>query len=410
MCIGIEKNLANTTCTNCKADIATLRSIAPPSTKCSWPKLAIVDLFAGCGGLSLGLQRAAYEFGYAVDVRLALDSDPVATAVYGSSFPSGNIVCGSIEQFLDGQIGEPATKNESRLADEIGQLDFLLGGPPCQGHSNLNNHSRRDDPRNALYVRMARAAEILNPAVIIVENVATVTFDVRRAVHDTLDWLSELGYVLDDKVVDLSNLGVPQKRRRHVILAVRDSVVDPAQVLDVLQHPKCEHLPRNVRWAIEDLEDTESSTLFDSPSKPYARNQARIDWLVDNDEFDLPNDLRPPCHQTVNTYPAVYGRMEWDKPALTVTTGFNCIGQGRYIHPSRRRVITPHEAARLQMLPDFVNFSTVRARKHLAKLIGNAVPPSLSYEIATAVVPKLVAGSASELRSGKRPKIANHGD
>lgn len=408
MGIGIEKNLANATCTNCEADIATLRSVAPPSTESSWPKLAIVDLFAGCGGLSLGLQRAAYGFGYAVDVRLALDSDAVATNVYGSLFPSGKTVCGLVEQFFDGQIGESPTKNESLLADEIGQLDFLLGGPPCQGHSNLNNHSRRDDPRNALYLRMARAAEILKPAVIIVENVATVTFDVRRAVHQTLDWLSDSEYDFDDDVVDLSKLGVPQKRRRHVILAVREPIVDPKDVINALSFPNCEHLPRSVRWAIEDLEDASNATLFDSPSKPYPRNQARIDWLVDNDKFDLPNKLRPPCHQTTNTYPAVYGRMGWDKPALTVTTGFNCIGQGRYIHPSRRRVITPHEAARLQMLPDFVDFSTVRARKHLAKLIGNAVPPSLSYEIAKTVIPKLVAGSMREHRSNHSSTTVNH--
>ena len=376
-------------CSICESDISTLKSTIIPSGDPSWSKLRIADLFSGCGGLSLGMQRAAHDFGYSLDVRLAVDSDKIATRVFRNLFPTGRTICQAIEKVFDGELGSPETPTETEVADQIGELDFLLGGPPCQGHSNLNNHSRRDDPRNGLYLRMARAAEILSPSAIIVENVPTVRFDVRKAVHRTIETLDEIGYTIGEGVVDLSNLGVPQKRFRHVIIAVRDCAVDPNDIVGKLETPICGHVPRSVRWAIGDLLGADKSNLFDSPSRPFPINQDRIDWLFDNEEIDLPNELRPPCHKSDHSYTAMYGRMVWDLPAQTVTTGFNCMGQGRYVHPSRRRVITPHEAARLQMLPDFVDLTSVMARKDLAKLIGNTVPPPLSFAIGKMVIPFL---------------------
>ena len=379
----------NVKCQNCESDISTLKSTSLPSAESSGPKLRIADLFSGCGGLSLGMQRAALDLGYYMEVRLAVDSDHVAVDVYRSSFPNAATICKPIEQILDGEVGAPLTSAEAELARQIGHLDILLGGPPCQGHSNLNNHSRRDDPRNGLYLRMARAAEVLCPSVIIVENVPTVTLDVRKSVQQTVKKLSETGYVIGQGVVDLSKLGVPQRRRRHVTVAVLDGDLDPQAIVEELKSPICEHVPRSVRWAIGDLGDVLQSGLLDTPSKPSDVNQSRIDWLFENDEIDLPNKLRPPCQQSEHSYTAMYGRMVWDEPAQTVTTGFNSTGQGRYVHPSIPRVITPHEAARLQMLPDYVNFSSVHFRKHLAKLIGNSVPPPLSFEIGKRLIPSL---------------------
>lgn len=376
-------------CSICESNISTLKSTTVPSGDPSWSKLSIADLFSGCGGLSLGIQRAAHDFGYSLDVRLAVDSDQIAMNVYQNLFLNAKTICRPIEQILDGKIGSSATATETEVAHQIGRLDILLGGPPCQGHSNLNNHSRRDDPRNGLYLYMARAAEILCPSAIVIENVPTVTFDVRGVVHRTVERLKEIDYTIGEGVVDLSNLGVPQKRRRHVIIAVRDFDVDPQELVKSLETPICGHVPKSVRWAIEDLQDAVKCNPFDSPSQPRPVNQFRINWLFENDENDLPNELRPPCHRSDHSYTAMYGRMLWDEPAQTVTTGFNCIGQGRYVHPSRRRVITPHEAARLQMLPDFVDFSSVSARKHLAKLIGNSVPPPLSFSIGKMIIPFL---------------------
>ena len=395
-------------CHVCQEDTSTLRSIDVPAAAPSWPVMNVADLFSGCGGLSLGIQRAAHDSEYSLDVRLALDSDQIAMNVYRDLFPNAMTICKPIEEVLDGEIGSQLTRSEVELAHQVGRLDFMLGGPPCQGHSNLNNHSRRDDPRNGLYLHMARAAQVLSPSAIIIENVPTVTHDVQKAVHRTIDCLKSLEYSVGVGVVDLSNLGVPQRRRRHIIVALQDCELEAQALVDGLQSPICGHVPRSVRWAIGDLEDYVKDTTFDSASTPYPINQSRIDWLFDNDKTDLPNELRPPCHRSDHTYTAMYGRMVWDLPAQTVTTGFNCMGQGRYVHPSRRRVITPHEAARLQTLPDFVNFGSVPARKHLAKLIGNSVPPLLSFAIGKSVIPflKSLSQPANKLETSDRSLIA----
>ena len=393
--------MARKSCSFCETDLSTLKSLTVPSSEASWARLTVADLFSGCGGLSLGMQRAAHELGISVDVRLAVDSDPIAVSVYRNLFPASRSLCSPLEKILDGDLGTALSVSESDVALRTGPLDVLLGGPPCQGHSNLNNHSRRDDPRNGLYLRMARAAEVLSPSAIIIENVPTVTSDVRRAVHRTLKRLTEIGYAWGQGVIDLSLLGVPQKRRRHVIVAIRDYDVNPQQLIDDLKSPICVHVPRSVRWAIGDLEDVESNTPFDTASKPHRINQKRIDWLFENGEIDLPNELRPPCHRTDHSYKSMYGRMDWDSPAQTITTGFNSMGQGRYVHPSRRRYITPHEAARLQMLPDFVDFGSVSRRTKLAKLIGNTVPPPLTFALGKALVPLLMRFEVAG--SGRKP-------
>ena len=268
-------------CHICQADGSALRSTDLPASDPSWPVINTADLFSGCGGLSLGIQRAAYGSGYSLDVRLALDSDQVAMDVYHDLFPTATTICQPIEEVLDGEIGSNLTRSEADLAHEVGHLDFMLGGPPCQGHSNLNNHSRRDDPRNVLYLRMARAAQVFWPSAIIIENVPTVTYDVQKAVHRTIDCLKSLEYTVGARVIDLSNLGVPQRRRRHIILALRDCEIDPQELIDSLDSPVCGHVPRTVRWAIGDLEDGTIADIFDSASTPYPVNQSRIDWLFE---------------------------------------------------------------------------------------------------------------------------------
>jgi DNA (cytosine-5)-methyltransferase 1 len=140
--------------------------------------------------------------------------------------------------------------------------------------------------------------------------------------------------------------------------------------------------PRDLRWAIGDLEDSASSSSFmDRPNSPQPHTQRRIDWLFDHDEYDLPDTERPKCHSSKkHTYKAVYGRLRWDRPAPTITGGFDTMGRGRFVHPSRRRTLTPREAARIQFIPGFFDFGAFADRRvALADLIGNAVPPKLSY-------------------------------
>jgi DNA (cytosine-5)-methyltransferase 1 len=110
---------------------------------------------------------------------------------------------------------------------------------------------------------------------------------------------------------------------------------------------------------------------------PGEENARRIAYLFDNNAHDLPNSERPDCHKDGTTYKSVYGRMHANQPAPTITTGIGTPGQGRFIHPVRPRMITPHEAARLQSFPDGYGFRTRDdvPRKLLAKWIGDAVPP-----------------------------------
>jgi len=110
-------------------------------------------------------------------------------------------------------------------------------------------------------------------------------------------------------------------------------------------------------------------------------------WLLDNNAFDLPNRLRPPCHQGDHSYVSMYGRLKWDEPAQTITSGYGSLGQGRFMHPTLPRTLTPHEAARLQGFPDYFTFGSALTRTEAAVIIGNAVPPAL----ASIVVSRLIA-------------------
>lgn len=343
----------------------------------------IVDLFAGCGGMALGVAHAAHLHGHAVRIPLAIDNDEEAIGVFRSNFPEAGCVLGDVCDWFAPAFDDPLTNAEQETRSLVGTgIDFLVGGPPCQGNSNLNNYTRRKDPRNALYARMARAARVLGARVVIVENVPTVLHDHGKVVDASIRALEHDGYEVASSVVNLQHVGLPQTRKRHVLLASLDKEFACREILEALQNGS-ERRERNVGWAIADLQNIFPSSGFDKPSTPRADNVTRMRWLLENGEYDLPNRMRPPCHRNnSHSYKSIYGRLSWDKPAQTVTTGFNSMGQGRNVHPSRPRTITPHEAARLQFLPDFFSFGAVSTRGGWARLIGNAVPPLLTMRIA----------------------------
>jgi len=346
-------------------------------------EVTMVDLFSGCGAMALGIAHAAHLEGRSVRVPLAIDADEGAARVFRDNFPGSGCVPGDVCDWFAPAFGDPLTSVERETRARVGtDVDFLVGGPPCQGNSNLNNHTRRNDPRNALYTRMARAARVLEPRMIVIENVPQVLNAHGRVVDATREALEREGYRVADSILKLWHLGLPQLRKRHVMLASRDGEFVPEDVLGILQEYTGQGV-RDLEWAIADLVDVPAESGFDIASTPSQDNAQRIRWLFDNDAYDLPNYLRPPCHQNdSHTYASIYGRLHWNRPAQTITTGFNSIGQGRNIHPTRRRSITPHEAARLQFLPDFFSFEAVDTRGAWARLIGNAVPPLLTMRIA----------------------------
>jgi DNA (cytosine-5)-methyltransferase 1 len=327
-----------------------------------------------------------------VDVALAVDSDERILALYKSNLPRAETLTADLTTLFDGKLGGETTKAERAIVQSVGQCDILLGGPPCQGHSDLNNHTRRDDPKNALYLVMARAAEILRPEVVVIENVAAVQWDKNDVVARTMASLDQAGYKVHGRVVDLRRVGVPQRRLRYLLVASRVDVLDPKSILDGVGRAIRDHADRTLDWAIRDLEDVKAETTFDTASRPSPANAERIQYLFEHDVDDLPNSERPECHRDKeHTYDSMYGRLSWDKPAQTITTGFGSMGQGRYVHPSKGRTLTPHEAARLQTFPDWYDFGAKTARGVLATAIGNAVPPLLMVDLGKTIIPALVA-------------------
>ena len=349
------------------------------------PTVGIVDLFSGCGACTLGAAIAVIGSSLTPRVALAVDVDPQAVAVYRANFPGARIFWEPVESLLDGDLGAPLTEVERALVRVVGPVQVLLGGPPCQGHSDLNNHTRREDPRNSLYARMARAIEVFKPDIAAIENVPTVVHSAEGVVEATSEAAEAAGYETADATIDLSTLGVPQRRRRHVLLATSNaSGIDAPAVMRRLVGAVSKR--RDIGWALSDLSGRTNGTAYDMPTVLSADNAARIEWLFEHDEYDLPNELRPVCHQGDHSYLSMYGRLKWTEPAQTITTGFGSMGQGRYVHPREPRMLTAHEAARLQGIPDYFRFEVAGKRTAMRRLIGNAAPPALSEAIVRAAL------------------------
>ena len=362
--------------TNNDGDQSFLRRKSDDLSSGGGSDIRVADLFCGCGGLSLGVREAAKTLGKRFTAVFATDIDSACVDVYRDNFSPAQWQVGDIRRLINGKGGSQLTPEEGRLLDKIKRLDVLVAGPPCQGHSDLNNHTRRTDERNTLYERVGRFAEIVKPRFVLIENVPNVVHSRDRIVDSTITHLIKCGYTVDSGVVDLAELGVPQTRKRHVLVAGLGKQI---VVKDVLKKHKLD-VRRTVAWAIRDLENRQNGVTLDKPSKHSLRNKQRIAYLFENGLYDLPNNLRPECHQDgTHTYRAMYGRLCYGKPAQTITSGFVSPGQGRFIHPTRRRTLTPHEAARIQFFPDFFSFSKASSRTALAGMIGNAVPMKLSY-------------------------------
>lgn len=360
------------------------RSERPPAPNGASPVVSIVDLFCGCGGLTLGAWDAVRESGRQLDLRLAVDFAEMPLRVYRSNVhaDSWRVRRDDVCKLLDGELSAAATPKERFWKGRVGPLQLLVAGPPCQGHSDLNNSTRRKDPRNKLYLRVIRAAEIFQPAALVIENVPTVIHDRKNVVAVSKERLSALGYTTVDSMVQISSLGVPQLRKRHVLVATQGTAFDFGQL------PHCDKLA-TVGSFVAGLEDEPDACdePYYQPSRMSPDNRKRVKFLFERDLFDLPNAQRPECHRDKqHSYISMYGRMHWDRPAQTITSGFGSMGQGRFVHPRRQRTLTPHEAARLQGFPDFFDFSEATGVTALREMIGNAVPPQLCAAIVTQLI------------------------
>ena len=365
--------------------VETVRSPGMPS---------VLDLFAGAGGLTLGFTQAEFRS------VLAVEWDLYAAATYAANFGE--------EHVYWGDIGD---------CRAIPKADVVIGGPPCQGFSNLGSKAP-DDPRNKLWQEYVRVVVDANPQVFVLENVDRFSKSpefalLMRELHNGrlrrwkhCDWA----------VLNAADYGVPQRRNRTILIASR---VGPVSLPEATHsRDGSSSLPKwnTVRSAIDSVPRTTDTTELPKSSvkffdetlpgvfkshdihigrNPRAISLARYDCIPPGGgRFDLPDELMPPCwaNKPVGTTD-VMGRMRWDAPSLTIRTEFFKPEKGQYLHPQweannpRKRVnrpITHFEAALLQTFPR--NFLWCGTKIAVAKQIGNAVPPRLAHALAHTVL------------------------
>ena len=373
-----------------------LRSDLPKAAAEHRREVTVIDLYASIGGLTLGSRVACEMLGHRLKIEAAADTDHEALEVYAENFRPRMVVNESVRDLVDFQITEDERTGRFRFryatssggGESLKSPDLLVGGPPCQGHSSLNNRTRSADPKNQLLLTMPAMAVAMDVSSVVIENVPNVLNDSRKVVRIAKELFESHGYTVEQVVISAHKLGWPQMRKRFFMIARKET--RPFSLEEVLDAVTME--PQALSWAIDDLLSLSMSedSLMDSVPKLSEENERRIRWLFDNDAYELADHERPKCHQDGHTYPAVYGRLHWGEAAPTITGGFSTPGRGRFVHPLRQRVLTPHEAARVQGLPDDFDFEpatgSALTRAKLGKWIGDAVPPILGAAAVLAAI------------------------
>lgn len=339
----------------------------------------VADLFCGAGGLSLGFQNAGF------DIVFATDNDKESLETYRKNL-------GDHAHSIDLSEGSPSTI-ASRIKKTSGEIDLLVGGPPCQGFS-IQRRGIADDPRNHLLLRHVQIGLALKAKVILIENVPTILGN-RGAVqlNEALESLAAASYSVTTKILQAADYGTPQLRRRAFVVAFRKDF-EPEFAFAAPSIDSQNYL--TVRQAFDGLPTLPSDFL---PHPAVANHQRRKISAINLERLshvpegggrlDIPEELRLPCHvkDDGHRHLDVYGRMFWDKPAPTITAMFDNFTRGRFGHPSETRNITNREGARLQSFPD--SFVFLGNQKSVARQIGNAVPPKLAEAVAKSILSHL---------------------
>lgn len=336
-------------------------------------KISCVDLFCGAGGLTHGFVLEG------VPVVAGIDMDPACRYPYEAN--------NNTAKFVERDISKVTAEELNGLFGQA-DLKILAGCAPCQPFSTYAQRYELDgkDGKWGLLYHFARLAKDTNPDVITMENVPTVARHV--VFQDFVNTLERLGYKVWFDVVDSSKYGVPQTRRRMVLLASKFGEIKMIEPT----HPS----PSTVRSAIGRLRalsagESAPRDKLHVTSTLSPKNLLRIKASKPGGTWrDWPSNLVADCHkaETGKTYAGVYGRMEWDKPAPTMTTQCYGFGNGRFGHPEQDRAISLREAAILQSFPrdySFVPDDGDVSFKVLGRLIGNAVPVDLGRAIARSI-------------------------
>jgi DNA (cytosine-5)-methyltransferase 1 len=356
-------------------EVFALPEHAPTRTARRWP--IAIDLFCGCGGLTLGLKQARFR------VIGAVDNDPLAVRTYRLNHRPTYVWEDDIRVLSIAEV-------QRKLALRCGQLDLLAGCPPCQGFSSIRTRNGANaiaDERNDLVFEFARFARGLRPKAIMLENVPGLADD--RRLNELCDQLTALGYRPKHRVRDAADFFVPQRRRRLILLA--GYRVDLPFVSERSER-------RTVRHILADLPrpGTSGDDLHDLPELRSARIRKLIGRIPQDggSRSHLGTDAQLRCHRDFAGFHDVYGRMMWDDVAPTITSGCINPSKGRFLHPRDDRAITLREAALLQGFPPDYRFSLDRGKYAAAAMIGNALPPEFVRQHALVVRRQLRAADS----------------
>jgi len=349
-----------------------------------------IDLFSGGGGLSLGVHQALKAMGFAPQLAAACDLDSAALSLIKKHFHPFIVKNSSVDDLIRYDVSPSGRKADflapPRFIDHEfeslkGEIDLLIGGPPCQGHSNLNNHTRRDDVRNRLYYVMPAMAVALDIPVVVIENVRHIVRAHEDVVGNTKKIFSTHGYNCEEIILHAVDYGVAQTRQRHFLIASKKDA--PLNISGIAESLKTDTLTyNNINGKLKKLGYKHS--LLESVPEYSEDNLMRMEALIGEGHRDLPLYLRPDCHKDGTTYKSVYGKIDPNAPASTITTGFVSPGRGRYTHPTKPRTINIREAARIQSFPDWywdVEPDMQLMRGNYTKIVGDAVPPLLIHPI-----------------------------
>lgn len=410
-----------------------------------------IDLFAGAGGLSLGFRRAGYQ------LELAIDHDQTATDTYrfnNPEIPHRQVICQDIKEISGEQL-------KSHFDREI---DVVIGGPPCQALSQAGYRSRLandpdysvlDDDRTTLYTQYVESLRELSPRVIVMENVEGLVNEVgetgKRVIDEVLTALSEEGYQCDYRLLDCSELGIPQRRERVIILGVREDILTGGEKIGQLfntLHDISSNKEYTFRQALSGLPKilrgegglVRTDQLEGAPSKYVDENELRGDTQLtfnhrarehpkpeDRELFDKamsPGDTGWDIKhhsefghlidydvgsEDSPRFKDKYRMLHWDQPAPTVVAHLakdannfiipdyysNVRNDKRKIDRRRNRGITPREAARLQSFPD--DYIFLGTFTQWFRQIGNAVPPVLGELLGRVVSPRLYESTSQDM-------------
>lgn len=323
-----------------------------------------MDLFSGCGALSLGLARGGFA------VRAAVEISEKRAKTYSLNHPDTHVFQRDVRSVRGQELLDA-------VGLQRGKVDLVAGCPPCQGFSRIRRRNGKRavaDERNALVLEFGRLAREIRPTAIMMENVPGLEKDARF--EALVRSLRGAGYRIDWGILSLEKYGVPQRRRRLVMIGWRGAT-----------RPNLDDLPssrsRTVRDAIHDLPRIPRAAKSLHDYKTYRSEvvKARIEGIPHNggSRGVLPSWLSLKCHTRMTKnergFRDVYGRMAWDAVSPTITGGCINPSKGRFIHPEKNRAISLLEAARLQCFPIWYRFDISDGKYPIAEMIGEALPP-----------------------------------